>query len=104
MSDACWIYVTFPDQDSAKQIAETLLAVDLVACANIIPGVTSMYKWKGQIETSCEVVAFFKVLKKKAEKTMAMIKGKHPYDCPAIILVDWDDVSDDYRRWMHGEV
>jgi periplasmic divalent cation tolerance protein len=49
---------TFPDLETARRIADQLVAENLVACVNLIPAIESIYRWEGKIERAAEVIAF----------------------------------------------
>ena len=53
-------FSTFPDAETARRISQTLVSETFAACANIMPAVESIYRWKEKVETSAEVIAFFK--------------------------------------------
>jgi len=100
MTDFCTLYVTITDKASAATLARTLLDENLVACANISDGMTSIYKWEGSICEEAECAILLKTRKNLAEKTTARIKTLHPYDTPCIIQWDITGGSADYLKWL----
>ena len=92
-------YVPFPDEISARQISEQMLAQKLVACANIFP-VQSMFHWDAALQSEGEYVALLKTplyLEARLEKTLLAV---HPYQSPAILR--WELRSNDaYEKWVH---
>ena len=82
-------YIPCPDKACATKIAKTLLEEKLVGCANIIPGMESMYWWEGKIETSSEHILILKVLKTSDAQDLVTkrVKELHPYEVPCIMTI-----------------
>jgi periplasmic divalent cation tolerance protein len=91
---------TFPDADMASRIAQTLVEEKFVACANLIPAVHSIYRWKEKIETAGEVMVFFKTIQDRQAAFEEKLRSLHPYEVPEIIFVKIDGGSPDYLRWV----
>ena len=91
---------TFPDLETANDIASTLVAEKFVACANIIPAVHSIYRWKGKVEASGEVLVFFKTRRDRQKGFQDKLRSLHPYELPEIIYLKIDKGSPDYLRWV----
>jgi periplasmic divalent cation tolerance protein len=91
---------TFPDLETANDIASTLVAEKFVACANIIPAVHSIYRWKGKVEASGEVLVFFKTTPDRQKGFQDKLRSLHPYELPEIIYLKIDKGSPDYLRWV----
>ena len=81
------VYTTVDDIKDARRMAHTLVEEELVACVNIIPGVESVYRWKGKIEDSKEFVLICKTVDKNVKKTIQRIKSIHKYELPAIVVL-----------------
>ncbi len=81
------IYTTIDDIKTARRIAQTLTEEQLVACVNIIPNIESVYRWKGKIENSNEIVLIAKTVDQNVKKTIQRIKQLHKYDVPDIIVL-----------------
>ena len=95
---------TFPDADSARRAARALIEEKLAACANLIPQIESVYRWKGAIETSSEVLLLIKSNVWKFQPLEAKIRELHPYEVPEIISLRIDSGSADYLRWIDESV
>lgn len=100
MSMECMIFTTCPDKKTANKIADALLKKKLVACANILPGVTSKYWWKGKIERSREVMMIMKTRRSLFGKAKKEIQSLHLYDVPEILCVRIAEGSKDYLKWI----
>lgn len=79
------IWCPFPDKESARQAAEALLGEQLIACANMLGSVESVFEWNGAIESSSETAVLFKTTGKVLEATILRLGALHPYDTPAIV-------------------
>jgi periplasmic divalent cation tolerance protein len=89
---------TFPDEETARKIARELVESALVACANIVPSVRSIYFWEGKIEESAEVLGIFKLT--RFEEFQTRLRALHPYDVPEIIQLKIAGGSPEYLRWI----
>ena len=90
----------FPDAESANDIARTLVAGKFAACANIIPAVHSIYRWKGKVEAAGEVIVFFKTTRDRQKAFQDKLRSRHPYELPEIIYLKIDKGSPDYLHWV----
>lgn len=100
---AAVIYTTFPDLATAKVTGGALVEAGLVACANILPAMTSVYRWEGAIETSEEVVMILKTRAGCVEAVIAEVESRHPYDTPAIVSWTIETGSAGYLDWIRTE-
>lgn len=94
------ILSTCPDMQSARHIADHLVQDKLVACVNILPGLTSVYPWKGEIESAQEHMLIMKTQQKNYDQIEALICQKHPYELPEIIAVPVDRGFSEYLQWI----
>ena len=85
MMSHSWTYTTWPDPDSAEAAAGRLLDEELCACANIFRGMTSVYRWKGKVETAQETVMVLKTRGELAARLCDRIVELHPYDEPCVL-------------------
>jgi periplasmic divalent cation tolerance protein len=91
---------TFPDVDTASRVAQTLVEEKFAACANLIPAVHSIYRWKEKIETEGEVMVFFKTIQDRQAAFEEKLRSLHPYEVPELIFIKIDAASPDYLRWV----
>jgi periplasmic divalent cation tolerance protein len=91
---------TFPDTDTASRVAQTLVEEKFAACANLVPAVHSIYRWKEKIETADEVLVFFKTIQHRQAAFEEKLRTLHPYEVPELIFVKIDSGSADYLRWV----
>ena len=97
------IYTTIDDINTARRIAQTLTEEQLVACVNIIPNIESVYRWKGKIENSNEIVLIAKTVDQNVKKTIQRIKQLHKYDVPDIIVLPVIGGLKDYLDYISME-
>src|SRR5438445_8784670 len=91
---------TFPDAETARKISNQLVAEKLAACANILPSVESIYRWKGKIELGNETFVFFKVSEDRQSAFQDKLRSLHPYDVPDIIFVPVASGLSAYLQWV----
>lgn len=102
-NDCCMIYATFPSRVEADRIGRAVVDKRLAACVNILPGMTSIYRWQGKIETGDEVVMILKTKTSRADPLVAEIKRLHPYDVPAITVIPLSGGNSDFLAWIANE-
>ena len=98
--DYCCVFVTTPSVTVARKIAAAALKDRLVACANIIPKIESHYWWKGQLESSSELLILFKTSKKKLGELERCVVKNHPYDTPEFVAVTFEAGTEKYLSWI----
>jgi periplasmic divalent cation tolerance protein len=101
MANALLLVLTsFPDADSARTVSNALVEERLVACANIIPGIQSVYRWKGRVESVGEAFVIMKTNSERSDELWHRLKALHPYDVPEIIRIDADAALSTYLDWV----
>jgi len=99
-TDVVLLLSTFPNQDAARTATRALVEERLVACGNLLPGVESIYTWKGAIEAQTEVLVIFKTVMQRADEAMLRLRGLHPYEVPEILRIAVADGWPDYLNWV----
>jgi periplasmic divalent cation tolerance protein len=97
------VLATAPDQAVAKRIALALLERRLVACVNVIAGVTSHYRWQGKLEEASEVLMVAKTSSDRLAALEIAFHELHPYDTPEFVVVAAEHVAPRYLAWLHEE-
>ncbi|WP_336488858.1 divalent-cation tolerance protein CutA [Methylobacterium nigriterrae] len=97
------VYTTFPDAETALAIGEALVRARLAACVNVIPGMRSVYAWKGAVERGEEVVAIVKSRAALGAALAAELKARHPYETPIILHLDVAEADPDTAAWILAE-
>ena len=93
-------FSTFPDKETAQKIARDLVENAIVACANLVPSVESIYFWNEKVETGAEVFAIFKMTAARYSEFESRLCELHPYDVPEIVRLNISAGSADYLRWI----
>jgi periplasmic divalent cation tolerance protein len=91
---------TFPDAETARRISNQLVSERFAACANILPAIESIYRWKGKMESANETLVFFKVSEDRQTAFQAELRSLHPYDVPEIIFVPVASGLPEYVHWV----
>ena len=97
------VYTTFPDAETGLAIGEELVRARLAACVNVLPGMRSVYAWKGAIERGGEAVAVIKSRESLAQAVAAALKERHPYETPIILHLPVTDADPDTVAWIRVE-
>lgn len=103
-TDVVILLSTFPDADVARKAVRALVEEQLVACGNIVPGVESIYRWQGKVETSAEVLVVFKTTTARSDEAQARLRALHPYEVPEILQVPVTGGWPDYLGWVADAV
>jgi len=91
---------TFPDREAAQRVANQLVTEKFAACANILPAVESIYRWKGKIESGNEALVFFKLSEDRQSAFQEKLRSLHPYEVPEIIFLPISGGLPEYLRWV----
>lgn len=94
------IWCPFADEDTAASAARQLLAERLVACANILPAMRSIYAWQGEVSEGREVGVLFKTDAALLEPAIARLAEIHPYDTPAVLGWKIDGAAGPTAEWL----
>ncbi len=94
------VYITAPDEDSAKKVGRSLLEARLCACVNIIPKIHSMYWWQGRIEEDSEVVLIAKTRRDVFPALEKRVLEIHPYECPCVIAIEIKEGYEGFLHWI----
>lgn len=103
MSGHVLIYVTAPDDAEADRIARDVVGQRLAACANIIPGMRSLYWWQGNLEAATETVLILKTTAGLADRVVEAVRKLHSYEVPCIVTVRLEGGNPGFLRWIEAE-
>lgn len=106
MSKYRWIYTTWPDAKLARGAGETLIGEHLCACVNILPAMTSVYRWQGKVESANEAVMILKTTTARAPALIDRLSTLHPYDKPCVLGLEIDEAASapGFLAWIEGVV
>lgn len=102
MERAVVVYTTFPGLVEAERVGKELVERRLAACANILPGMVSHYRWEGKVERAEEVVMLIKTRATLAEEVSSAIRELHSYEVPAVVVIPLESVERHYLGWLLG--
>ncbi|MCA0201244.1 MAG: divalent-cation tolerance protein CutA [Proteobacteria bacterium] len=94
------VYVTASSKDEALQIGRVLVKERLAACANILEGMHSIYRWQGAVEEAQETVLILKTRTQLAGKAIARVAALHSYDVPCAVTYDMTNGLAAYLDWI----
>ncbi len=97
------VYITAGNPEEAKRIGRKLVEERLAACANIFP-ITSVYRWKENIEEAEEFGIIVKTKTARVEEIEKRVRELHSYEVPCVISFRMDEGSEDYLNWIDDSV
>ncbi len=104
MSERLLVLTTVARAEDAERLAEELVGRRLAACVNVLPGVRSIYRWKGAIEREEERLLLVKTRADRFEALREAILSLHPYEVPEVVAVPIEAGSAAYLRWLDESV
>lgn len=103
MADPMMLYVTAADTDEARRLGRLLVEARLAACANVLGGMTSIYRWQGKIEEGNEAVLIAKTERRHVQAATDLIVRHHSYDCACVVALPIDGGNPDFLTWISDE-
>lgn len=101
MTDAhCIVLCTVPDAATGETLARALVETRLAACVNILTGLTSVYRWQGQVQQDNELLLIAKTRRTCFTEICTTLRELHPYELPEIIAVPIIDGLPTYLNWI----
>ena len=94
------VVVTAPNHEVADRLAHTLVSEKLAACVNVLPGVRSVYVWKGEICNEGELLCLLKTRRELFPAVRQRLLALHPYEVPEIIALPLVEGSEPYLAWL----
>lgn len=94
------VFVTAGSETEGVKIARALVEEKLAACVNIVPGLRSIYAWKGKVEDEAEVLLIIKTVAANLEKLSRRVAELHSYDVPEVIALAIDQGRASYLDWL----
>lgn len=96
-------FATAPDEAVAVRIARTLVEERLAACANLVPGVRSIYRFRGAVEDESEVLLVIKTCADRIEALAERLCALHPYEVPELVVLPAAGGLAPYLDWVRQE-
>lgn len=103
MTSAVVVLATAGSAEEAERIATALVDERLAACVNLVPAVTSIYRWQGAVERATEVLLVMKTRRARVKPLVARLRELHSYDVPEAIALPIDAGSRTYLDWVFAQ-
>lgn len=104
MTDALVVITTTETEADAERLARLLVESELAACVQVLPRMTSIYRWQGKIDQSGEVLVLIKTTRADYAQLETTIKQNHSYQTPEIIALPVEAGSAEYLKWLAASV
>ena len=102
-SDHVMIYMTAANREQALAIGRALVEARLVACANVLGDVNSVYWWDGAVQQGQEAVMIAKTRTDLADEVIAKVREIHTYSCPCVVALPITAGNPDFLKWITAE-
>ena len=100
MTDKIVVLMTCKDANEAARIARHLLDKHLIACANLVPQIRSIYRWQGEVKDEKECWMILKSTRELVPALRIEVEKEHSYALPELIALPIIDGSEDYLNWI----
>jgi periplasmic divalent cation tolerance protein len=104
MTDFVLALTTLPADFDASSLAQDLVGSGLAACVTILPGIRSVYTWKGVPQIDQEQQLLIKTTTSQVDPLWDLLSDRHPYDVPEFLVIPVIDGSADYLKWLESSV
>ncbi len=104
MGAAIVVLTTIDSKEAGERLAYALVDRKAAACVQVVPGLTSIYRWKDNVETSSEVLLLIKTTGEGFERVEAIIRELHTYETPEILSLSVENGSSDYLEWLQHSI
>jgi len=104
MTGLVTVYTTCAHAEEAARLSRELVDERLIACANVIQGVMSFYRWEGQVTNQPEAAILMKTTEAKFPALKTRLAELHSYDVPCIVAWPIVDANEAYAQWVRGAV
>lgn len=97
------IYVTTAGAEEAIRIGRILVETRLAACANVLPQMTSIFRWDGQMQEESEAVLIVKTVDSHVDAVIERVKALHSYSCPCVVVLPISGGNPAFLAWINAE-
>ncbi len=102
-SSARVVLIAVPRGGKARELAEGMVEARLAACVNLLPEISSVYRWKGKVRRDAESLLVIKTSARRLKALEKWVKARHPYETPEFLVLSASGGSRDYLRWLSAE-
>ncbi|MEX0694755.1 MAG: divalent-cation tolerance protein CutA [Rhodospirillales bacterium] len=100
MADPVVLYITVSNREEGLRIGRTLVEEKLVACANVIDGLTSIFHWEEAVQEETEALLIAKTDRALIDAASDLVKLEHSYDCPCVVALPIVGGNQDFIAWI----
>jgi periplasmic divalent cation tolerance protein len=104
VTEALVVLCTAPTVEAAAVLARALVEARLAACGNVVPGLRSIYRWKGRVEEEPEVLLVLKTTRERFPALRDELVKRHPYEVPEVLALPVEAGSAPYLEWLAAQV
>ena len=104
MTDFQIVLSTCADREEAERIAHRLVEQHFAACVNILPGVQSIYRWQGRVESASEVLMLIKTSAGHSDEVQSTVASLHSYEIPELVVLSVSSGSEAYLAWLDASL
>lgn len=104
MTDKCLLLTTAASREEAQTLAKELVSRKLAACVNIVGPISSVYRWKGEVERSEEFLLLIKTTAARKAAIEQALHELHSYELPELISFNIEDGLEGYLKWIAESV
>ncbi|MBL8190734.1 MAG: divalent-cation tolerance protein CutA [Acidobacteria bacterium] len=104
MTDALVVLTTTETEADAERLARLLVEAELAACVQVLPRMSSIYRWQGKVEQAGETLLLIKTTREAYARLETAIKQNHSYETPEIIALPVEAGSAEYLNWLEASV
>jgi len=98
------VLTTVAESEEAGRLARTLVEERLIACATMVPGAQSVYRWQGEVETAAETLLLMKTTAEQLGLLEARLHALHSYTTPEFLVLKVDAGSHAYLGWLQSNL
>jgi periplasmic divalent cation tolerance protein len=98
------VLTTVGSLEEGRRMARALVERRLAACVNLVPNLTSIYRWQGAVEEAEEVLLVRKTTEDQLATLEAAVRELHSYEVPEFLALRVEAVGQPYLEWRLGSV
>lgn len=100
MSEPVIVLTTVPSAEVGERLGRALIDRTLAACVNVLPPMTSLYRWKGAVQRDVECQLVIKTDQSRVDAVREVVRECHPYELPEFLVVAVDRGDPAYLAWV----
>ena len=97
------VFITVPDPETGAKLVRSMVEARLAACGNLIPGLTSIYRWEGEVHQDPECMIILKTTDSALPALKKRVLDMHPYEVPEFLAVAPVEGHLPYLEWVQAE-